>query len=770
MITSFEVGSIFKIVDQATPVLSRLLRGVTQLNDVVKATRTNMGALGAVRVTGATTSVRALTNQTLKLDGAVKAVGDRLVTVTAETRTLAGEWRALAAYATEAAAAMRAAGSVPVSRPSRAAAANVVAAAASAAQRPALSMPATVPAIGQYIAPAPWGYQLPPPPSTVGPTGPRIAPPVNPWAGVAATPPPIGPTGPRIPAGALPPGPPPAPPATPRTPPGGRHPPRVPGLHVSGISGRIPGGHVYFRGGNNAAMAGAGALAYGIYQEGEIEDIVARALITGQVRLDKDMREMDAFRELRDIIQRGAALGGFQPKEVAHAILTTERQFGGLAFDERMKVLRTLLPAAMTEAKMKDAQLPEAFEALVGLAHMTGTFDPKQLPEIVRGFTYASTITPVPIAQFQRALSYSMPILHAGLDMDPNAIMFLTAMTQTAGVTNTKSGTWIRSFFERLMPSTGISLMRDKGKHNAALRAMGLLDENDKPAWQIKDAGGKVDWMASTIELAKRLQVALAAMPNEERLGKLSQVFGERGGGFGALMNLPQFVEQLPIIAGKMKSFVGGEDLLGELARVSPVQQARNAWADMTNVLMDIAQVALPPLTSALKGFDDLLKSMKDHFPTQGNFAGLPERGSLGEALGKGMGPGAIGGAIIGLPFGNPWVGAAAGALIGGIYTGGRYLLGIDDDKLLVPPAKNPSVGGDGEPVLPLRPQKQSWNAVPPPDRITIEPTKVTLNVDGRVLGEVQVTYMAREGNRPIEGSPYFDATHSPLPVDFALG
>ena len=76
-----------------------------------------------------------------------------------------------------------------------------------------------------------------------------------------------------------------------------------------------------------------------------------------------------------------------------------------------------------------------------------------------------------------------MPIFHAGLDMDPSSIMFLTAMMQTAGVTNTKSGTWLRSFFERAAPpldDTPASL-----KRLGALERMGLANDQRQQLWMV---------------------------------------------------------------------------------------------------------------------------------------------------------------------------------------------------------------------------------------------------------------------------------------------
>jgi hypothetical protein len=379
--------------------------------------------------------------------------------------------------------------------------------------------------------------------------------------------------------------------------------------HIANVNGLPLGGGWHVRGGSLPAMAAASAIAYGVYEEAEIEDIVARAMRTGQLDVDAGMTRTDAFNSMRDVVQSVAAKTGFSPKEVGEAILTTERQFGGLSFKDRLGLEETLIPYAAAEARMKEASLSESFEAMVGLAHMTGTYDPKQLPELMREFSYASMITPVGLQQFRSAISYSLPMLHAGLDMDPAAVMFLTAMTQTAGVTNTKSGTWLRSFFENAEPKQGDS--KRVHDHNLALFHMGLLDAGNHVTWQVKNAQGKTDWDASIVRMSELINKFTSSTDPATRLATIQQAFGERGGGEAALMNLSQFIEQFPTLQAKMKAFRGGDDVLSSLMAGSPVQQARVAWADAQNVMMDIGQGVLPTLTGALSAFDAVLKGMK---------------------------------------------------------------------------------------------------------------------------------------------------------------
>lgn len=369
------------------------------------------------------------------------------------------------------------------------------------------------------------------------------------------------------------------------------------------------GYHVH--GGSPAAMGAAAALGYGIYEEAEVESLIAKAMLTGQIKVDAGMTDTTAFKQMRDVIQRVSGDTGFGPLDVGKALLTTERQFGGMSFADRLKIEETLIPFAAAEARMKETSLPEAFEAMVGLSHMTGTYDPKQLPELMRQFSYASMITPVPIPQFQKALSYSLPMLHAGLDMDPSAVMFLTAMTQTAGVTNTKSGTWLRSFFENAEPKIGDHLSKGAIEHNEALQRMGLLDAKNDVTWQVKDAAGKTDWDQSIVKMSEAINKFTQATDPATRLSTLRTAFGERGGGEASLMNMTQFIDQFPILQAKMKAFLGGDNILGALNNTT-AQKADVAWAQTQNVLMDLGQTTLPIINAALNAFNATLKLIQN--------------------------------------------------------------------------------------------------------------------------------------------------------------
>jgi hypothetical protein len=318
---------------------------------------------------------------------------------------------------------------------------------------------------------------------------------------------------------------------------------------------------------------------------------------------------------------------GISPQEVGEALLAGERVYGGLPFDQRLKTEESIAARAAGEARMKEGtSFKEAFEVMAGLPHMIGEYRPEQQDEALRAFSYASLITPSTISQFANSLSYSMPILNAAGITDPDTVMFMSAMMQTAGIRNTKSGTWLRSFYEGLQ-TRGTGDPRDN-KHDAYLRDMGLVDDKGKPLWQVNNPDGSPDQMATLMKIAGIINTYEHTEKDPaKRLATVHGAFGERGGGVASMLALDQWIDQFPVIAEKMKTFKGGDDFLKFMSENSPVFAADKAFADLQIVLMDIGKNALPPLVLALQGLDAVFKDMDgviSKWPFLANFTNGP--------------------------------------------------------------------------------------------------------------------------------------------------
>jgi hypothetical protein len=124
---SFEVGSIFKIVNQATPQLRAILKAVTELDTAVEASRKNLTGLARTKLVGVGNQFKAITTEVAILDraltGTAAAIGrfakapaaltgitSAVAGQSAAVHVLADEWGKVATSAGAAANAMRAAG------------------------------------------------------------------------------------------------------------------------------------------------------------------------------------------------------------------------------------------------------------------------------------------------------------------------------------------------------------------------------------------------------------------------------------------------------------------------------------------------------------------------------------------------------------------------------------------------------------------------------------------------------------------------------------
>jgi hypothetical protein len=676
MTTTFEVGSAFKIIDQATPTLQKILRGIEQIDAALNAAIGTATSFSTTPLGGMLRQMRAIADSALVIDRNV-------ATAAGSTAAMVKEWDAVAASAT--------------------AATRAIAAATRA------SVPAAGLVAGQSVRPGVRGG-------------------------------------------------------------GGRHGPRQ-SFHVSSLSTPLPGGHASFRGGGNAAMAALGALGYGVYEEAQFEDAAFRAMFTAGVPTD-NLKATQQFKALRDMIQNASTSTGAPIHQIEEATLTGIRQFAGMPWEDRMKVMPALIEAAAAEARLKGGTTVEqGMESLTGLAHMTKSYTPEQIAKLAPKFAYLSATSPMKLKQIEGAAGYAVPLLQSGLEIDPFETLLLQATMQRAGILNTKSGTWIREMAKRAMPGTSLMSKMAFKKHEGALREFGLVDDNDQPTW-FNDAGKP--------DLIKMLDIAgdhAKNIPLARRAGLEQSLFGTQGAGAFSVLADDKIRAQVKQLRVEMNEFNTGYSFFEKYTKESPVQQARVAWSETQRILMDLGSTVLPSVNEALGGFAGILKSFHDAIPQQGSFLN-PEQGTLGDAVRKGMMEGLLPGAALGWWAGGPWTGAAAGALIGGAYEGGKYLLGGThpstgfDAAATKPPALPSSflgMGGLGMGGLEFGSMGVGGgvgNQKSPTQ--TVQVTTV-LNVDGRRLAEAVTKHIVDAGNGPTEGSPYPDLTRGGSTFDFSL-
>jgi len=489
---------------------------------------------------------------------------------------------------------------------------------------------------------------------------------------------------------------------------GGRHGPgrggsRGGGFVTEGIGMPLPGGmRGYFRAGSShhgtAAMIGAGALAYGVFEQAELEDAIFQMKWHAGL---PNTPENDKY--FRSLIQSTAATTGFGYKEIAEAATDEIRLLKGAAGKESggLGILPEMLRAAAVEAKVKPGtNLKGAMDSLVQQAHMAQEYGIEDIKGMAPLLAFLSTTNPATMPQMVRAASYAMPTLHTALNVKPEDVLYEATALARAGATNTKSGTWLRAAFERLLPpDPRIMSSKEYARRMFAMKEVGLVDEAGK--YLAYDPTGEfVD-----INLAKSLvRQKTELLPIAERSAMMKKNFGEQGQRGMSILMSPAVVAQEAELKREFPEFKGRyATFFEDYSKESPIQKARETWQDMTNVLADLGQYVLPPLLVGLRGVDEIFKTISGHLPSQGTTFGPPAKGTLGEALGKGMAEGvlmtsplSIGAAMTG--YGLPVAAtiAALSAFAGGTYEGGKFLLGGALTAAPAWPNAPPAIGTGG--------------------------------------------------------------------------
>jgi hypothetical protein len=636
MITSFEVGAIFKIVNEASPALTKILRQVRELSAAIDKARENLATVGKFAMpTGLTAAV-------------------------AETSDLAKAWGDVAKNATTARFAIGNASTV--------------------AARAAL-----------------------------------------PSAAAAAT------------GGG-----------------GGRHRPGWlgrGGAHISGPAMGLPGGGHIRVGGRlgGGAMAAAGMLGYGAYQAAEMEDAV------WQLIYHSGGEQNDATRsKFRKILQDSMSESGYSLHDISESAKQEIRMFQGTP-GGGIDVLPEMLRAATIESRLKGESREESMKALIGLAHMTKQYDPAAIRKLAPAFAFLSTANPGSLSSIERAAGYAVPLLQSGLEIDPMQSLLLGTALTRAGATSTKSGTWLREMALRAMPGTSMMSKLAFRKHEEALKAVGLVDDKDKPTWF---TDGKPD-------LLKMLDIAGAnaqKIPVEKRAAIERGLFGAQGGGGFALLADPAVREQILSLQKTMNSpefknrYSGFVDAYQQ---GSTVQQARTAMADFNITMMDIGRDVLPAVNVALHNFKDILEGVRHLLP-----------GGDGKSMatvGARAGEGALAGAAWGMLGGPLGVagGAAAGAVVGGtLGVAETYMKNLETPvdrfgREVVITGNSAAQAAEGMKALGDAIRGLHGGGSVFPGGTSAAPMSLSLNIDGRKLAEA-----VSSGSSPfVTQAPAFDGS-----------
>lgn len=369
------------------------------------------------------------------------------------------------------------------------------------------------------------------------------------------------------------------------------------GFHISGhqeIGGGFGAGY-----GATPGMIGALGLGYGLYQEAELEDTISNILFTSGVSMGK---RSDADRAaIRKIIQDTASATGSPIAELNKASLGIARMMAGFPVNDRISVLKTGLEFGAQEHRLKGVSYEEGAESIIGLMHQVGHYDPKSLNSLASHVAYLSLVTPASLGQFTRATSYSLPLIQQGAKLDVDELLLTQAAMQRSGVLNTKSGTWVRQAILGLLLGSSTQSKQSAKSQQEGLKKLGLIDAHGKSLVWGQDGNFKLATVAGKINEAR----ARLSTPNLLLAEK--QAFGTQGmAGISAISN-PAMQAQMPQLMAEMAKVPEAKQYFADLFENSPAQKARKSIADMTNALTDIAKILTPTFSATLSSIDKSL-------------------------------------------------------------------------------------------------------------------------------------------------------------------
>ncbi len=280
--------------------------------------------------------------------------------------------------------------------------------------------------------------------------------------------------------------------------------------------------------GGLAVMAGAAAVGWGIDDEMKVEDQAAQALYISQ---DKKAKADAAasIQQYRDIALNAAVKGSANPLDVAIAMHRASNLLSGqMDYAKMMKLEEQVLPYAIGEARAKGISVEDSMTSMIEGAHQSGVYDPAGVAEFMRDFQYAGAISPVSMPTFVRTLGYANAQLRALGISDSETAILATAAMQRGGITNTKAGTWLRDYYQKLLPD-------GKKEHDAALQEMGLIDDKGNVTWHATKADGSEDYRQELLNQSMILNTfedkekALGDPGKERMITDMHQAFGQQG-------------------------------------------------------------------------------------------------------------------------------------------------------------------------------------------------------------------------------------------------
>lgn len=577
---------------------------------------------------------------------------------------------------------------------------------------------------------------------------------------------------------------------------------RAAGTGMGGVpGGRVPGGGAdyprHYRGttGRSAEQAGvatAGGIAYGIYENAKLDNIITRAVLTDGTPASQQAAAKQAYMER---IRRESAKYGFASHglaDFADSYVSSSRLLRGMPDVERSDILDEIMPYAAQEAYLKQISLKESVSAFIGAAHMSGAYSGPEIKAMLPALISASLSTNASMQRIENAAGYAVPILRTGLGIDPAKVFTMIALMQRAGIQNTKSGTWIADLFMNAVPKNFGSGLFKSSNQIKALQQLGLMDGQNKLTYL--DGNGNLD----PLKMLKIAAEHSAKLTPTERSGAMKRAFGMQGARALALFTDPKMMAMMPLLEAAEKHLENPADTLKQAQSGNAAAQGKqtltNAQMTITNATATFMGPVNAVLSAASSGSADMANfAQKNPGITLGGFLAATfgtlligkSAWGLSKLIFRGVGTvlsRLVTGAFVrvaamsGIKLGASALaaigeGAALIGSLGVVLAGGLgYMLGSLVQKAL-PNAFRNGIGSYIAHAMAMLGDPEAKEAVKRMDAVTLPPAATPvvvhtqINLDGKPVAKAVTRHQAEEMKRPQAGTTRHDGGMSLRPV-----
>ncbi len=457
---------------------------------------------------------------------------------------------------------------------------------------------------------------------------------------------------------------------------------RGPGWHAGGlVAGMLP-----------LAEAFAGYESYKASME---EDLAIRNALIEGLHIRPDSPEFaQAFQRMHEIAGQASEGTIFSQAKTAIAMPVMARELGFTGqegMEKFSQIFRPALQAAEVAQMTGLGSLDSSLSASVEYAHMTGAYEPKELEQHLNVLRSVAQLTNRSMNAEETILKYSVPIgIAAGMDADQTAIS--TGFLQQQGFNSSTAGTGLSALILGALNTGGgigghletarktiehqfasaLHLKPEEAReahggrgseHVAALRALGVV--NAGGSLTTVDDHGNFDLH----KLEQDIYTFSQGHTHQVVLDTLHAAFGTRGERVAGIFTEKGAMDREERFKNAVDTSPTAQQIQSDLAQ-SPMQQFEQMLANLSNIGNTLANATLPLVNDGLKALNTGLSGLNDflqHHPVAAEVGGVGLGGViLGGLLGFGgrMARGAA--QILGLNrlgIGRAATGAAEGGL-----------------------------------------------------------------------------------------------------------